>query len=83
MYNSTGTIEEIIFVKYIKNGNVQSRFLTLEPPETANGVGLKHAVEHGFQSVVLDDWKLRVTSKGTDGACVNTGREQGLVTLLR
>lgn len=82
----TGVIEEeIIFVKYFKDGLQQTRFLTLQPPEQSSGLGLKAAVEKGFQSVgmAMMDWKPKVTSFGTDGASVNTGAQNGLVALLR
>ena len=75
--------EEIMFVKYMKGGVQTTKFLSIQPPETGNGVGLKAAVEKGFESVGFLDWKQHITSIGTDGAAVNTGQNNGLVALLK
>jgi len=63
--------KEIMFMKYIQNGDQQTRFLTYQAPETGIGVALKLAIEKGFKSVDVDNWKGILITIGTCEAFVN------------
>ena len=75
--------EEIMYVKYVNEGQVHTKFMTLQAPDNGKAQGLKAAIHEGFNEVGLDNWRTHLASMGTDGASVNTGEQNGLIAIMR
>lgn len=81
----SGTIEEEVFyVRFVRNGEVDTRFLALRAVENGTASGIKSALWEAITEVCGDgvDLKPKIVALGTDGAKVNTGKDNGLVMQL-
>jgi hypothetical protein len=73
--------EEIIFIRFVKNGQIYTRFMSLQAAPNAKATGLKAAIEKALEDVGISPDNM--VAMGTDGASVNTGCDNGLIALFR
>ena len=72
-------------MRYVRMGQVQTRFLDLRPVASSNAQGIIDAIHDAMQELEIPEaeWKPKLLSLGTDGASVNTGVRNGVVALMR
>lgn len=76
--------EEIVYARYVIQGEIFVRFLGLQSVPKADASTIAEAISTVVDNVLqLPDWKDRVVAYGTDGAAVMTGSKNGVVTRLR
>ena len=60
----------MVFVRYCEQGEIQSRFVSLEPEEKDNAVNITAAIEQACQMHLKfagDDFKSKLVGFGSDG----------------
>lgn len=82
----TGVLEEeFFFVRYIERGQPVTMYLSLQPVPSGDAKGIKQALHDAFEEVgiPLNQWQPRLISMRTDGASVNTGKDNGLIAIMK
>ena len=62
---------------------VNISFLLIVDLKAADSNGILESMEHAFENIGMEDWCAKLIGFGSDGASVNTGKKQGVKTLLQ
>ena len=80
--DSSVTEQEIIYMRYCRQGVVSVKFVSLQSFHKGSAVNIKAAVDNGMGSL-YGKWKSKIVAFGSDGAAVMTGKKGGVIALLR
>ena len=83
--DSSRTEQEIVFVRFVQKGQVQTKFAGIVSPKSPNAVGIYDAILRGLEEMNIsqDVLKDKLVGLGSDGASVMTGRIGGVAALFR
>jgi len=74
--------EEMVYVRFCKEGNVEVRFVGIQAVEKADSAHITQAIKSQMDAV-CKGWEGKLVACATDGAAVMTGEKSGVVTRLR
>ena len=83
--DSSRTEQEIVFVRFVQKGQVQTKFAGIVSPKSPNGVGIYDAILRGLEEMNISQEVLKdkLVGLGSDGASVMTGRIGKVAALFR
>ena len=84
----SGNIEnELIYIRFINNGEAVTKYAAIEAVKNANAVGTLEAIETGLRSGLkldkIDDIYLKTVNSNFDGASVMSGVNAGVQALMK
>ncbi len=77
--------QEIVFLRYVHEGNVEVRFVATKTPRSPDAVGIYNSILDALDGIgVTEDMlKMKLVAFGCDGASVMIGKKGGVATLLK
>ena len=73
---------EVVYVRYLKDGEPQTRYLSLQPLQHAHAQGVYDAINNAFKHHGIEDWQNKVVGIGCDGANVNIGKKNSVASRI-
>ena len=65
------------------NGRAHNMYVRLQPVQHAHADGVYDAINNAFIGVGVPDWRAKVVGVGCDGASVNLGARNSVMTRIR
>ncbi len=77
------TEQEIVYVRFLKDGKPFNIFLGLMSITDASANGLALHLDTFLTNLGIQNWKSKLVGLGTDGATVNVGQQGGLGAIFK
>ena len=73
---------EVVYVRFLKDGQPHTRYLSLQPLQHAHVQGVYDALDRAFHEHGIDDWKDKLVGIGCDGVNVNISQHNTVASRI-